>query len=123
VDQPIVLIHAGHPWSHEAAYIASLLPNVYVDLSVLVPWASSGMDGLLATLVGMVPAAKLLYGSDEASEPEVIWLSALLAREALARVLESGIGRRQLNREAAGRIGAGVLGGNARRLHGLGADG
>jgi hypothetical protein len=65
----------------------------------------------------------VMYGSDEASEPEVVWLSALLAREALSRVLEGGIARRQLNRDAARRIGAGVLDGNARRLHGLGAAG
>jgi hypothetical protein len=64
-----------------------------------------------------------MYGSDEASEPEVIWLSALLAREALTRVLETGVARGQLNRDAARRIGAGVLAGNARRLHGLGAAG
>ena len=64
-----------------------------------------------------------MYGSDEASEPEVIWLSAHLAREAIARVLETGIERRHLNRAVAARIGADVMGGNARRLHGLGATG
>ena len=121
MDQPIVLIHSGWPWVDEGAFVASILPHVYLDTSLSTPWASLAIDSRLEILLGIAPPAKVMYGSDEASEPEVIWLSALLAREALARVLETGIARRQLNREAARRIGAGVMGGNARRLHGLGA--
>ncbi len=119
MDQPIVLIHSGWPWVDEGAFVASILPHVYLDTSLSTPWASLAIDSRLEILLGIAPPAKVMYGSDEASEPEVIWLSALLAREALGRVLETGIERRQLNRDAARRIGAGVLGGNARRLHGL----
>ena len=121
MDQPIVLIHSGWPWVDEGAFVASILPHVYLDTSLSTPWASLAIDSRLEILLGIAPPAKVMYGSDEASEPEVVWLSALLAREALERVLETGIARRQLNRDAARRIGAGVLGGNARRLHGLGA--
>ncbi len=121
MDQPIVLIHSGWPWVDEGAFVASILPHVYLDTSLSTPWASLAIDSRLEILLGIAPPAKVMYGSDEASEPEVVWLSALLAREALGRVLETGIARRQLNRDAARRIGAGVLGGNARRLHGLGA--
>src|ERR671923_2080518 len=38
-DQPVVLVHAGYPWVRDAAYIASVLPNVYLELSELIPWA------------------------------------------------------------------------------------
>jgi predicted TIM-barrel fold metal-dependent hydrolase len=120
MDQPIVLIHSGWPWVDEGAFVASILPYVYLDTSLSTPWASLAIDSRLEILLGIAPPAKVMYGSDEASEPEVVWLSARLAREALARVLETGVERRQLNRDAARRIGAGVLGGNARRLHGLG---
>jgi uncharacterized protein len=119
IDQPVVLIHSGWPWVEEGAFVASVLPHVYLDTSLSTPWASLAMDSRLEILLGIAPPAKVMYGSDEASEPEVIWLSAHLAREALARVLETGIERRHLNRAAAARIGAGVMGGNARRLHGL----
>jgi predicted TIM-barrel fold metal-dependent hydrolase len=119
LDQPVVLIHSGWPWVEEGAYVASILPHVYLDTSLSTPWASLAVDSRLEILLGIAPPAKVMYGSDEASEPEVIWLSALLAREALGRVLQTGIERRYLNRQAAERIGAGVLGGNARRLHGL----
>ena len=123
MDQPVVLIHSGWPWVEEGAFVASILPQVYLDTSLSTPWASLAIDSRLEILLGIAPPAKVMYGSDEASEPEVIWLSAHLAREALARVLETGIERRHLNRAAAARIGADVMGGNARRLHGLGTTG
>ena len=118
-DQPIVLIHGGHPWTQVAAYIASLLPNVYVDLSVLCPWATSAIEPALELLLGMVPAAKLLYGSDQASEPEVFWISARLARAATERVLSGLVERDYLTARQADAMGRGILGGNTQRLHGL----
>jgi predicted TIM-barrel fold metal-dependent hydrolase len=120
MDQPIVMIHGGYPWLAEAAYIASILPFVYLDLSEFLPWASLGSDRELETLLGVVPTAKLLYGSDEASEPEVLWLSARMAREALERVLGSAVDRDLATTDEALAIGRGVLGSNSMRLHGIG---
>lgn len=120
MDQPVVLIHGGYPWLAEAAYIASILPFVYIDLSEFLPWASLGADRELEMLLGAVPTSKLLYGSDEASEPEVFWISARLAREALERVLDAAVERDLLTLQQAVRIGHGVLAENTRRLHGLG---
>ena len=70
--------------------MASILPHVYLDLSIGIPWASLAIDRLLETALGVAPPAKVLYGSDEASEPEVAWFSAHVAREALERVLARG---------------------------------
>jgi len=119
--QPVVLIHSGWPWVEEGAYVASVLPNVYLDISVLHPWASLAVDQKLEVLLGAAPPAKVLYGSDESTEPEVIWLSAQLGREALGRVLGTAVERRWLDEREARTIGEGVLAGNARRLHGLAA--
>ena len=118
-DQPVVLIHSGWPWVEEGAFVASVLPNVYLDVSVMLPWASLAVDQKLEVLLGAVPAAKILYGSDESSEPEVIWLAAQIAREALDRVLGTAVERRWLDEHEALGIGEGVLAGNTRRLHGL----
>jgi len=119
MDQPIVLIHSGWPWLAEAAYVASIMPFVYLDLSEFLPWASVGIDGELETLLGVAPSAKLLYGSDEASEPEVFWISARLAREALERVLTHAVERDLLSVAEARRIGIGIMGENSKRLHGI----
>jgi predicted TIM-barrel fold metal-dependent hydrolase len=119
MDQPVVLIHGGYPWLAEAAYIASILPFVYLDLSEFLPWASLGIDRELETLLGVVPTGKLLYGSDEASEPEVFWVSARMAREALERVLRRSVERDLLTPAEALQIGQGILAGNTKRLHGI----
>ena len=119
MDQPVVLIHSGWPWLEEGAYVASVLAHVYLDISITLPWASLAIDQKLEALLGIAPTGKVLYGSDEASEPEVIWLAAHLAKEALERVLGRAVERRWLTPREARAIGEGVLSGNARRLHGL----
>ena len=118
-DQPIVLVHSGFPWIEEAAYIASVLPNVYLELSELIPWGWGQVEPALELIVGSVPAAKVLYGSDEAGEPEAFWISARIARAALERVLGTFVERDYLSTEDAVRLGELVLGGSCRKLHGL----
>src|SRR4030095_1192307 len=112
-------VHSGYPWVREAAYIASVLPNVFLELSELIPWGWGQVEWALEMLVGTVPAAKLLYGSDEAGEPEAFWASALLARSALERVLTKFVARDYVDRADAERLGRLVLAGACRALHGL----
>lgn len=119
VESSVLLIHGGWPWVEEAAYIASTLPHVYLETSLSTPWATLGIDARLQSLMGMAAPSKVLYGSDEATEPEVLWLSAVLARESLERVLAQGIEHGWFDAAQAKRIGAQVLGENARRLHRL----
>lgn len=118
-DQPIVLIHAGYPWIAESAYIASVLPHVYLELSELVPWGWSMVDWALEVILGTAPAAKVLHGSDEAGEPEAFWLAARRTRGALERVLTRFVEWEDLTVEEAERFGRLVLGENAVRLHGI----
>jgi uncharacterized protein len=118
-DQPIVLVHSGYPWIREAAYVASVLPNVYLELSELIPWGWGQVEWALEMLVGTVPAAKLLYGSDEAGEPEAFWASALLARAALERVLGRFVERDYVSADEAEQLGRLVLADACRRLHGI----
>ena len=118
-DQPVVLVHSGYPWVREAAYVASVLPNVYLELSELIPWGWGQVEWALEMLVGTVPAAKLLYGSDEAGEPEAFWASAILARTSLERVLTRFVERDHLTGQEARNLGMLVLGDACRALHGL----
>jgi predicted TIM-barrel fold metal-dependent hydrolase len=90
-DHPIVLIHAGWPWVEEAAYVAAILPNVYLDLSLLSPWSSIALEQKLDVVLATVSPRRLIYASDEATEPEVVWFGAHVFRAALARVLERAV--------------------------------
>jgi uncharacterized protein len=118
-DQPVVLIHSGWPWLEEGAYAASILPRVYLETSIMTAWASLIMDQKLEAIMGIAPTAKIIFGSDESTEPEMAWISAIMAREALERVLANAVERRWMTVPDAARIGAGVLAGNCERLHGL----
>ena len=118
-DIPIVMIHSGYPWVAEATYVASVLPNVYLDLSELVPWGWGQIDWSLEMILGAVPGAKVFHGCDESSEPEMFPTSARLVREALERVLGTFVDRDFLSVKDAESIGRGVMADNVRRLHGI----
>jgi predicted TIM-barrel fold metal-dependent hydrolase len=118
-DQPIVMIHSGWPWVAEASYVGTVLPNVWHDLSELVPWGFGQIDWSLEMLLGSVPASKVLHGCDESSEPEMFPVSARLVREALERVLGAFVDRDFMSVEQAESIGRGVLADNVRALHGI----
>ncbi|HJR96613.1 MAG TPA: amidohydrolase family protein [Actinomycetota bacterium] len=118
-EQPILMIHSGWPWVAEATYVGTVLPNVYMDLSELVPWGWGQIDHSLEMILGSVPAAKVVHGCDESSEPEMFPVSARLVRQALERVLGSFVDRDYLSPADAEALGRGVLAENVRRLHGI----
>jgi predicted TIM-barrel fold metal-dependent hydrolase len=117
-SQTIVLIHSGWPWVEEGAYLAGVFPNVHLDTSVTTPWYSLAIDQKLEVLLGIASPAKVMYGSDH-NTPEAIWLSAVLAREALGRVLGRAVEADWFDRDDAEAIARGVLSENALRLHGV----
>jgi predicted TIM-barrel fold metal-dependent hydrolase len=118
-DIPIVMIHSGWPWVAEATYVGTVLPNVYMDISELVPWGWGQIDWSLEMLLGSVPVAKIFHGCDESSEPEMFPVSARLVRKALERVLGAFVDRDYLSTKDADTLGRGVLPGNVRKLHGI----
>jgi uncharacterized protein len=85
---PLVLLHASYPYTREAAYLASVYPNLYVDLSLVSPLlAGPALTRVLQDLLGLAPATRLLYGSDAWGIPDWLWLAARATRQALADAL------------------------------------
>jgi hypothetical protein len=85
---PLVLLHASYPYTREAAYLASVYPNLYVDLSLASPvLAGPALTRALEDLLGQAPITRLLYGSDAWGIPEWLWLAARATRRALADAL------------------------------------
>jgi uncharacterized protein len=87
----IVLLHMGYPYVRESAFLASLYPDVYVDLSLAIPLLRPVLPHLLQELLALAPATKLLYGSDAHSQPEMFWLGAQWGRWALGKALADWI--------------------------------
>jgi uncharacterized protein len=114
----LVLLHLAYPYAREAAFVASVWPQVSVDLSLTLPFLGSGAVPLLVEVLSLAPATKLLYGSDVRGLPELYALAADWARGALGEALGWLVARGDLSEADARTIGARVLGGNAAALYG-----
>ena len=115
----IVLLHMAYPYSREAAFMAAVWPQAYVDLSLAPPFLGPGSIPPLIELLSLAPASKLLYGSDLGGLPEFFALSADWMRAWLGEALGWIAQRGGLSAEEAYRIGRQVLSENAVALYGL----
>jgi uncharacterized protein len=84
-ETSFVLLHC-YPFVREAGWLASVYPNVYLDLSLTIPHVSRPA-AVLAEAVELAPLSKLLYASDAVCAPELYLLAAVWWRDALAEVL------------------------------------
>jgi predicted TIM-barrel fold metal-dependent hydrolase len=100
-----VLLHS-YPYIREASWLAHVYPHVAMDLSLTVPFAAHGAADAIAE--ALAPASKVLLATDAFSIPELFWLAARHAREALdealARIARRGFaGRDADDRDAIAR--------------------
>jgi len=117
-DLSLVLLHC-YPFHREAAYLCSVHPGVYMDLSLAIPLAASDGVRAMHEVVGLCPWTKLLYATDASRLPEMYLIAAELHREALAEAYGELVDRQLLTFEEARDAGRLVLAGNARRLYKL----
>jgi len=115
----IVLLHLAYPYFREAAYLAAVWPQVYVDVSLAVPFLGPGVIMPLIEALSLAPASKLLYGSDLGGIPELFALSAEWGRAALGAALGWLSARGGLPGEEARAIGRQILSENALGLYRL----
>jgi len=117
-EAKVILIHT-YPYVAEASWMAAALPNVWMDLSEGIPFATTGVDRILATALELAPVNRILYGSDAFSGPEQIWLGAKLAKAALGRVMTDLLHKDLVTEEDAAIAARAILSGNARALYGV----
>jgi len=116
----IALLHC-YPYHREAAYLCSVFPDVYMDLSLTIPFA--GLEGGRAVreALGLCPTSKLLYASDASRYPEVFLVAAAAHREALGDALGELVDRGIMDITTAANAGRQVLAENAKRVYRLAA--
>ena len=105
---PLVLLH-NYPYVREAAYLASIYPNVYVDLGLTVPLAAADVPAQLRQALGLAPTNKVLASSDGHGVPEFQWVAARMWRRALVRVLAEVVDDGALSDAEATEVAAMVL--------------
>ena len=114
----VALLHC-YPYHRQAAYLCSVFPDVYMDLSLTIPFA--GLEGgrAMREALGLCPTSKLLYASDASRYPEVFLVAATAHREALADALGELVDLGIMDTATAGSAGRQVLAENARRIYNI----
>lgn len=108
-DTKVHLVHGGYPWVEEAAFIVSILPNVYMDISLQNPFSGHGVKRILSQIFEFAPFDKVMYGSDAFTMPEMNWLGVHLFKECFEEVLNGWVDSDYMDAETARVIGEMVL--------------
>ena len=114
---PLVLLHAGWPYFRETAHLAAIYPHVWLDLSLAVPFATTGIPAMIRDILGMAPISKVMMATDAFTMPEIYWLAARWGRWGLGRVLDELVADSLLTDLEADRAARQIMHGNARALY------
>ncbi|CAJ1968861.1 unnamed protein product [Sphenostylis stenocarpa] len=83
-----VFLHASHPFSKDASYLASIYSQVYLDFGLAIPKLSTpGMISALKDLLNLAPLKKVMFSSDGHTFPESFYIGAKNSREVVFSVL------------------------------------
>lgn len=107
------------PFVREAALLASLYANVYLDLSLSCTLVSPLMRSMFYDALSTAPASKLLAATDGHSVPETYWYASHSLRNGLAAALDQLISKGFLQQEAALQMAGFIFHDNARRIYAL----
>jgi uncharacterized protein len=116
---PFVLLHAAYPYVRELSYLASLYPNVHLDLGLAIPHVASDLPAVVRQALSLAPTSRVLFSSDASGLPEIYWLAAHWGRQALGTVLEELVRDGALGGDEALEVARDILGRNAARLYGV----
>ncbi|HEV2474744.1 MAG TPA: amidohydrolase family protein, partial [Chthonomonadales bacterium] len=113
-----VLLHC-YPFCREAAYLASVYSNVFVDLSLTIPFAAHGGEWAIRSALELAPETKVLLATDAFSIPELFYVGALNVRRRLGEALSGLTAQGWIDSAGCGKTAERLLGGNAAALYGI----
>ncbi len=106
----IVLLHESYPYCQLGAYLASIYPHVYFDLSYTIPFVDKlEMLAFTRQAISVAPASKLMYSTDSVRLPEMHWAGALRGRSVIGQVLDEMIAADELDQAQAYHIAQLIL--------------
>ena len=115
----IILLHGAYPFYEEGAYLATIFPNVYLDLSEFNPMIGPGVARVINTILEQAPFTKVVYSSDAFGSPELQWIAGKKGRAALSSCLGAAVDAGNLSRDAARTAARLILADNARLIYGI----
>ncbi|KAK6518134.1 hypothetical protein TWF506_005295 [Arthrobotrys conoides] len=85
---PIVLLHAGYPFTREAGYLASTYANVYLDFGLVFPTVSQeGQESIVKQVLELTPSSKAMWSTDGHHYGETYYLAQKQVREVFKTVM------------------------------------
>jgi predicted TIM-barrel fold metal-dependent hydrolase len=114
----LIFLHC-YPYQRQAAYLAEAYPNVYFDVGVTQHYTGASAGTMIAEALEIAPYTKLLYSSDGFGLAEFAYLSAILFRRHLDRILDDWVAAGDCTNPIAHRIRGLVERDNARRIYPL----
>jgi predicted TIM-barrel fold metal-dependent hydrolase len=119
-SMPIVLLHGCWPYFREGAYLASVYPNAWLDLSYGIPFLSRAeLRSMTRAALGVAPVGKLMYSSDGGRVPELHWMGAHDGRALIGEALGELVADGDLDEGEARTAGERILRDNAAVLYGV----
>lgn len=115
----VIFLHC-YPYHREAAYLAAVFPNVYLDLGSVLHYTGPSAAPILAQAMELAPFTRHLFASDAFGVAEFYYLGAILFRQGMRYVLDEWVGREQCSVSEGERIAELAAAGNARRIYPLG---
>jgi len=98
----VILLHESYPYCQLGAYLATVYPHVYFDLSYMIPFIDKlEMLAFTRQALSVAPASKLMYSSDGINVPEMYWAGALRGRNIIGHVLQEMIDADEIDTEQA----------------------
>ncbi|GAB1315112.1 hypothetical protein MFIFM68171_05322 [Madurella fahalii] len=120
---PVVLLHAGYPFTREAGYLASVYENVYADIGEVFPCVSQdGQERILREILELCPWSKIIWSTDGHWFAETYLLAIMQMREVFETVLCDYVRKGHMGWRAAVDLVRDVLFKNANKLYRLDLD-
>jgi len=116
---PFVLLHAGYPYTRELSYLASVYANVFMDLSLAIPYIATDIPNLVRSALSLAPTSKVLFSTDAYSIPEIFWIAARWGRWGIGTVLEEWLAGGIIAIDEVDLISNQILHGNAEAVYGV----
>ncbi len=113
----IVLVHGGYPYTFEASYLAAMYPNVYLDMSEMIPFVTLGVRKGIRDMFDMCPLNKIMYGSDGFVTPEIHYLGAEMVKHELGMLFDELVKNEILDEDFAQKSAENILFITAKKLY------
>jgi predicted TIM-barrel fold metal-dependent hydrolase len=115
----VVLVHSGFPNNQNAAFMASVLPNVFLDFSLTIPFLNPLSHERIMEILEVTPSSKVMYGSDGFNIPEIFWFSAKVGKRVLEKCFSVFAEKKLFDEDEINQKAKQILSQNATQLYRL----